>query len=259
MSAQSSARNSSTVDLFVISAPAGLGSQLAAALIDLAALLAAAVVARLLVPTGAQGAVAALLAAAAVLALILRGLALHGRWLGGLALGIRFVDQHSAAPAGRRLIFVALSGRLRAFDLRRGRDPLAPALAKFQFPEQAMAAARRMSDVGARRPAIVSLDSGQRLMLHSAMIIGRGPFTSMPDKTRSFEWADLSRTLSKLHVRLEWDGQVAWVTDLGATNGTALEVSGQFRRLPAQKRVALPPRAKLALGDRFLSVEAPSD
>ena len=71
-------------------------------------------------------------------------------------------------------------------------------------------------------------------------------------------WVDLSRTLSKSHARLEWDGRLAWVTDLGSTNGTILQAAGVPHPLLPHQRTPLPAEATLELGDRVVVVKTPS-
>ncbi len=81
----------------------------------------------------------------------------------------------------------------------------------------------------------------------------------MPDTPSPvFQWPDLSRTLSKSHARLEWDGHRAWVTDLRLHQRHR---PAHGRRRPAAHRApahALPPTAVLALGDRVLTVAVPA-
>jgi hypothetical protein len=168
------------------------------------------------------------------------------------------VERSSAAPAGRRLVADLVTGRLGSFDLRRGRDPLSPALAAFRFPEPVAQPAPARTHSALVRPALVTLDSGQRLPLESSLVIGRSPVATPDAPSPVFQWPDLSRTLSKSHARLEWDGHRAWITDLGSTNGTALRTAAGDQPLIAHQRTPLPPDALLALGDRTLTVTEPA-
>lgn len=261
MSANETIHPQVTVDPLVLTVPAAASQRVAAVTIDVA----------VVVSLGAAGILCAglgvgvaawilLLAAAACIVGTVVALARTGRTLGGLAAGVRTVERTSAAPSGARLFTYLFTGRLGTFDLRRGRDPLAPALAAFRFPEPA--APRRAAAAAPRRdilrPAIVTLDSGQKLPLESALVLGRSPVATPDAPSPVFQWPDLSRTLSKSHARLEWDGHRAWVTDLGSTNGTALRTTAGDQPLIAHQRTPLPPTAVLALGDRLLTVAVPA-
>ncbi len=252
-------QSSATVDLFVLTSRASAGELSLALVIDVLAVGAV---------TGFAGALTFLSGTSALVMLVclIGGLTATGyffaRWgrsLGCLVLGIRIIDQLTAAPASTRFLSAAVSGQLRAVSLRRGRDPVTAALAPFRFPDHVLNASRdrAQSVVNGNRPALVLLDSGQQLLLQGVLILGRGPFGTVEADVRTFEWADLSRTVSKTHLRLEWDGTSVWATDLGSTNGTALNVGGEYRRLRPGERVALPSTANLAVGDRLLSVEVP--
>lgn len=252
-------QSSATVDLFVLTSRASAGELSLALIIDLLVIGAT---------TGFAGALTFLSGASAlVMVLCLAGgltlagyfLARWGRSLGCLVLGVRLVDSATASPASVHFLGAAIAGRLRAVSLRRGRDPITAALAPFAFPDQVINASRdrAQSVVNGNRPALVLLDSGQQLLLQGVLILGRGPFGTIASEVRTFEWADLSRTVSKTHLKLEWDGTSVWATDLGSTNGTALNLGGEYRRLRPGERVALPAAAQLAVGDRLLSVELP--
>lgn len=260
MSANETMHPQVTVDPLVLTVPAAAAQRVAAVTIDVAVVVSLAAAGILCAGLGAD--VAAwllLLAAAACIVGTVVALARTGRTLGGLAAGVRTVERSSAAPSGAGLLGDLFTGRLGTFDLRRGRDPIAPALAAFRFPEPS--APQRATTAPRRdilRPAIVTLDSGQKLPLESTLVLGRSP-VAMPDTPSPvFQWPDLSRTLSKSHARLEWDGHRAWVTDLGSTNGTALRTGAGDQPLIAHQRTPLPPTAVLALGDRVLTVAVPA-
>lgn len=183
---------------------------------------------------------------------ILVSLARSGRTPGHAAVGTRTVSVVSGAPSGKRLIADAVTRKLDTFDITRDRDPVAPALAPFRFPATTAprpSAGRRR---GIRRPALVELDSGERLALETVLVIGRAPAAEAD--SRAHQWADLSRTLSKSHVRLEWDGEGLWATDLGSTNGTAIQGPDEEHPLPAWQRTRVSDGTRLNVGDRHLIV-----
>ncbi|MGP3533805.1 FHA domain-containing protein [Microbacterium sp. RD1] len=242
------------VDPLVLTTRARAGQIAGATLIDGViplALVASGVVA---IVTGYIGLAVALLAVAAALgAATLVQVAHTGQSIGGRAVGVRTVKRSTGAAAGGGFLAAAFSRGLATFDLRRGRDPFAPALAPFQFPE------RLAQPPLPRRPAragapLVQLDSGQRLVLESALILGRNPSAPADAPAEVFQWPDLSRTLSKSHARLEWDGTRVWVTDLGSTNGTFVRTGTTSQPLLPHQRTPLPSPASLELGDRAVTV-----
>lgn len=181
-------------------------------------------------------------------------LAQTGRSPGGLLTGLRTVDASTGVAAGRSAVRDLVTGRLRTADLRRGRDPFARALAPYVFPEPGPAPETGPITLRGRAPS-VELDSGQRLTLEVPLVLGRDPSPSAADDDL-YRWPDLSRTLSKSHARLEWDGRLVWVTDLGSTNGTVLQASGAPQTLLAHQRTPLPASATLELGDRIVTVRS---
>ncbi len=193
-----------------------------------------------------------------VIALVLLGVAAWllgrtGRTLGAATVDIRFVRRSTGAAAGRRALPALVSGALGAYDLRRGRDPFAPAIAAFAFPEAGEGAP---ASVRPRRGMVptLALDSGERLSLDSALVLGRDPVASPDAPAQVYRWADMSRTLSKSHVRFEWDGRQVWVTDLGSTNGTFVRGAGAPTPLLAHQRTPVPGTVTLEIGDRVLTI-----
>jgi hypothetical protein len=243
------------VDPLVLTIRAGTGPLVAALLLDALIPLACLISAIVAIATG-HGALGALLLAATVVFSALWAIqtARTGRSIGGLALGIRTVKRSTGVAAGASFLPALFTGGLGAFDVRRGRDPHAPALAPFEFPERtAQAPAPRRST----RPGtpIIQLDSGERLALESALVLGRQPAAPLDAPAEVYQWPDLSRTLSKSHARLEWDGTRVWVTDLGSTNGTFVQTGGTAHPLLPYQRTPLASAATLELGDRTVTVK----
>lgn len=174
-----------------------------------------------------------------------------GRTLGSATVDARIVRRTTGAAAGGSALWALASGKLAMFDLRRGRDPFAPAIAPFEFPAAAPAAPGR-----ARRGMVptLMLDSGERLPLDTALILGRAPSAPADAPAEVYRWADMSRTLSKSHVRLEWDGRQVWVIDLGSTNGTFVRGDGSSTPLLPHQRTPVPTDVVLEIGDRTLTV-----
>ncbi|MBD3942209.1 FHA domain-containing protein [Microbacterium sp. NEAU-LLC] len=260
MTSHAQAGRTVTVDVLVLTASARPGQHVAALAIDAAIVLIPGLAAVVAFVAGATAFGWMLAAGAAVAAIALTvALARTGRTPGRLAAGTRTVALESAAPAGRRLLADALTGRLRTFDLVRGRDPISAALAPYSFPPEALAPAKTtVPHYGFTRPAVVELDTGERLQLAASLILGRDPVAPADAPAAVHRWSDLSRTLSKSHARLEWDGQQAWVVDLGSTNGTAVVRAGAEHPLIPFQRTPLPDGTRLRLGDRHLTVRTTS-
>jgi hypothetical protein len=257
-----SATVSAAVDVYARTAPASRAEFALTTLIDGGVVAAVSAIAAVVVTVGggsaAMGAILGLLSATTGIVVVL---ARRGRAVGGVLIGSRLVDISTAAPAGSRFLLVAISGQLRLFSLRRGRDPVSAALGQFRFPDAVTREAGNLASTGSPEggPVVIRFDSGQALLVSQSLLLGREPGKSSEPGMRVFEWTDLSRTLSKTHLRLDWDGRVVWATDLGSTNGTAIEVDGRLQRLPAGERLPLPPTCRLHLGDRSLTVQAPHD
>ena len=192
------------------------------------------------------------LAAVALLGVAVRLLGRTGRTLGAATVDARIVRRTTGAAAGGSALWALAAGKLAMFDLRRGRDPFAPAIAAFQFPDVAPTAAPSR----ARRGLVPTLllDSGERLTLDTALVLGRDPSAPADAPAEVYRWADMSRTLSKSHVRLEWDGRQVWVTDLGSTNGTFVRGAGASTPLLPHQRTPVPTDVVLEIGDRTLTV-----
>ncbi len=189
---------------------------------------------------------------AATLALLLH----RGRSLGRLLTGLRTVDNLTGLPVHpMRLIgrigTARRTSRVLSVRLASGRDPLhrAPAallgtdLAEGPAPEAALFGPSGPAD--APRPAAsetvtLVFDSGRSHLLRGTLLVGRRPENSHSASFRDprrpavdhplLGLADLSRSLSKTHVLLEWSGTVLWVTDLQSANGTVLRSPRGERR-----------------------------
>ncbi|MCC4247650.1 FHA domain-containing protein [Microbacterium testaceum] len=191
-------------------------------------------------------------AALALLAVAVWLLGRSGRTLGAATVDARIVRRTTGAAAGSSALGALVTGKLGMFDLRKGRDPFAPAIAAFQFPDAAPTAGPSR----ARRGLVPTLllDSGERLTLDTALVLGRDPSAPPDAPAEVYRWADMSRTLSKSHVRLEWDGRQMWVTDLGSTNGTFVRGAGASTPLLPHQRTPVPTDVVLEIGDRTLTV-----
>jgi len=90
------------------------------------------------------------------------------------------------------------------------------------------------------------LPAGDTVALTSRVVIlGRNP--QAEDDAQVVPVADTTRTVSKRHARLEWDGRTWTLTDLDSTNGVSVTVEGSPRMLPPGTPVPVPDG--FALGD----------
>lgn len=176
-----------------------------------------------------------------------------GRTLGASTVDARIVHRATGVAAGGAALWALASGKLAMFDLRRGRDPFAPAIAAFAFPDAAPADGTSGRTRRGMMPTLL-LDSGERLALDTALILGRAPSAPADAPAEVYRWADMSRTLSKSHVRLEWDGRQVWVIDLGSTNGVFVRGDGSSTPLLPHRRTPVPTGVVLEIGDRTLTV-----
>ena len=241
------------VDPLVGAVPAGAGRRLGAHAADAVAPLLLATAAALSAGGGHQAAAWGLGVSALVAALVpCATVAVTGRSLGRLLTGTRTVDRATGAAPSRRLLSALVRGRLGTYDLRTGRDPFAPALPPFAFPPVDARRSPAPVAVTTRIAPTVELDSGERFTLVRPLVLGRDPGAAAG--AEPYRWADLSRTLSKAHARVEWDGAAVWVTDLGSTNGTALRTRGGTQSVVPHQRTQVPTGVTLLLGERLVRV-----
>lgn len=100
----------------------------------------------------------------------------------------------------------------------------------------------------------LTTDDGAERIVEKAVVVGRNP--SSPSGEVLFVMKDDTRSVSKIHLRIDGTGEELLVTDLGSTNGsTILRVDGSRENLVPETPTVLPAGARLTLGDRTLSVE----
>lgn len=103
---------------------------------------------------------------------------------------------------------------------------------------------------------LVVFDTGQRAQfdLPAAVNFGRAPVESRPGDVL-IAVDDPDRLISKTHLRLEHDGDDAWVTDLGSTNGSELiDDDGAVHPLPSGSRTLLEDGTRVRLSERVFTV-----
>jgi len=96
-------------------------------------------------------------------------------------------------------------------------------------------------------PWLLILDSGDRVEIRGdSVVVGRKP-ASIEQGVPGIQLPDPSRTLSKVHARLDRVGEYWTVTDLGSTNGVSVIESGRERLLPSGG--SEPVRGRFLLGE----------
>jgi hypothetical protein len=162
--------------------------------------------------------------------------------------------RHSDAQGalGRLLGVVAVS-------LAAGRDPLRLALQPLgslgpvAVPAPAAPRAHARSLTGALASVTLEFDGGAIFPLSGVAVVGRNP--PPVEGAAIIAVPDLSRLLSKTHARLEWTGTAVVVTDLGSTNGSALQAAdGTLTDLEPYGPTPVPLGVAIALADRSVTV-----
>jgi hypothetical protein len=100
---------------------------------------------------------------------------------------------------------------------------------------------------------LLSIDNGSSVRLTGTALLGRNPSAEGDTGILLLPLPDLSRTLSKTHASIEWDGSDAWVQDMYSTNGSVIiGVDGTQAPLPAGVRTPFPPGAAILIGNRTI-------
>ncbi|MGP9539775.1 RDD family protein [Brachybacterium sp. AOP43-C2-M15] len=107
-------------------------------------------------------------------------------------------------------------------------------------------------------PAVKKLrlitDDGAERLVEKPVVVGRNPSATGDEVL--FVMKDDTRSVSKTHLRIDGTGEDVTVTDLGSTNGSAIErEDGTRESLVPNTPMVLPTGAKVTLGDRTVSVE----
>jgi len=97
------------------------------------------------------------------------------------------------------------------------------------------------------------LDSGAYLPLDSAsVVLGRAPGRKV-EGSPALAVPDDTKTLSKVHARLDRDGEVWSITDLGSTNGVVIGEGAEERTLGANESAVV--TGRFVLGELGLRIE----
>lgn len=140
-------------------------------------------------------------------------------------------------------------------------DPLPPSLADTRTPDPVPGThhAAPATPDGTSPTVVIALDDGQRFEIHGLVLVGRNP-SPRPGEPVDLVVPvnDLSRSVSKTHALLRWDGHRLWVTDRGSTNGTVVRTARGEVAVTTGAEVPAEPGATIALGDRTILVEPPA-
>lgn len=212
--------------------------------------------------TIASAVIAAFLVAAAQVAAWLR----TGRAVGNLVTATRTVRADDGTAPSLRM----LRGRPRASaTVERARGPLGRLLGTVtvvlgKHRDPLALTVRGVASLPPRVPGTVARNAvargvvltfgGQRIPLVRSVILGRNP-PPVGGDTVVVSLPDMSRSISKSHVRLDNEGGRVFVQDLGSTNGTDLVTAEGTRELHPGERVEMPPGAHLLLAGAPLRLE----
>jgi hypothetical protein len=196
----------------------------------------------------------------------------RGRSLGNLVTATRTVRADDAGvlswsgllrPFRRRHVAPALAatqGRLgRWFGAvtvlaRPGRDPLSlSASGPAALPPRRQ---ERVLPDPHGRATVLTFDERLRIPLISSVVLGRNPAPALDADATLVALPDLSRLISKAHVRLFRDAGRIYAEDLGSTNGTQLVLGEEIRPMRPGEAVEVPFGAHLLLAGHPLRVDS---
>lgn len=108
---------------------------------------------------------------------------------------------------------------------------------------------------GARQRVLV-FDDGTEVEIAGQALIGRNPEPRLNEAVNYLiNFADLNRSVSKTHLRLELDEGSVWVTDRGSTNGSfVVDRAGTEQPLHAEVAMLLPADCSVRFGDRRFTI-----
>lgn len=257
------------VDAFAAGAPAATAGRrsISLAISLLAVAVAGAVVAGLALPLGvgaalAFGVAAALLAAAAQAVGWLR----CGRALGNILTSTRSVRAADGTPVGLRLPERRDPHAVR--DPRQGPIGRMTQTVTLRVSASADPGALSMRGVGSLPPrvpaavlrerltrsVVLTFDGRLRVPVTRSVILGRNP-SPAADGTAVVALPDMSRSISKSHVRLDVENGRVFARDLGSTNGTELVTASGIRELTPDERVEVPAGAQLRIAGVPLRID----
>lgn len=100
---------------------------------------------------------------------------------------------------------------------------------------------------------------GARLEVTGLTLVGRNPEPAQGEVAdQLIPLIDLTRSVSKTHASLRWDGRTLWVADRGSTNGTSVSTHGGARTLlPPGGEEALTAGTTVHFGEQAFVVDGP--
>lgn len=102
------------------------------------------------------------------------------------------------------------------------------------------------------------LDSGERELIDSTLVLGRAP-TSDDPAARLVTIDDSARSVSRTHLRLGPTRTGVWVEDAFSANGTSARTpDGTVAELPRGQKRSIPIGTVLIMGERTLTITADS-
>lgn len=163
-----------------------------------------------------------------------------GRALGETLFGLRALRRTSGLP-GRPF------GRgERVVDVRRGDDPVKPAVRPLHLAAGTTTESHRSAAVG----ATLTLDDGTTYTVPRAAIVGRDP-SGIASEYAKVAVPDLSRTIHRAHVLVEPRERSLRLTDLAGDHRTAVIIDGEVHPLPKHRPVEMHYGSIIRLGARY--------
>jgi pSer/pThr/pTyr-binding forkhead associated (FHA) protein len=117
-------------------------------------------------------------------------------------------------------------------------------------------------ELGSRPPlGVLVLDEGAVFQLDADYVIGREPTLDKSVTTgnaRPLRIADATSSISRVHARVDLDGWIVRVTDLGSANGTRIQIPGQAadQMLIPHVPAPLEPGSRVDLGGHAFRYES---
>lgn len=131
---------------------------------------------------------------------------------------------------------------------------LAPALATPSLAAPQLAAPR-LSAEDAQAVELV-LGSGARTRVHGTAVLGRSPeATARNAGAQAIAIPDTTKSVSRAHAIIEFQGRAVEIGDAGSANGSSVERDGVFIELGGDTRVSLRHGDRIWLGDVPIEVE----
>jgi len=117
---------------------------------------------------------------------------------------------------------------------------------------------RRRTRRRGARGAVLGLPGGASVTVRQSALVGRQP--TAPDDDHAVQLVpieDTTRSVSKTHCLLVWEGDIFTVSDLGSTNGTDIDRDGTLIPVTTDTLVPVRDGDTILIGDNSFTVSLP--